>query len=213
MVPIGNRPDPVAHHEVLRPLRAHDFVLCLGYKADVIKEFFLTYNEALANDFVLSRRRQRGPAPQAPTSTTGTSRSSTRACTQHRPAPARGARAPRGRRDVPRQLRRRAHRRAAADDDRDFDAQRQVGRASCACGRTTLPLVDVDDGRLVRGIERRDAARTCGSTAASSSSAARSSTISQPGEELVEEPFERLIGREASCSPSGTTASGRRWTR
>ena len=31
-----------------------DFVLCLGYKAEVIKEYFLTYNEALANDFVLS---------------------------------------------------------------------------------------------------------------------------------------------------------------
>jgi glucose-1-phosphate cytidylyltransferase len=31
-----------------------DFVLCLGYKADVIKSFFLNYSEAMANDFVLS---------------------------------------------------------------------------------------------------------------------------------------------------------------
>ncbi|MBA2642100.1 MAG: glucose-1-phosphate cytidylyltransferase, partial [Actinobacteria bacterium] len=31
-----------------------DFVLCLGYKADSIKEYFLTYNEAFSNDFVLS---------------------------------------------------------------------------------------------------------------------------------------------------------------
>jgi glucose-1-phosphate cytidylyltransferase len=31
-----------------------DFVLCLGYKAEVIKQFFLTYNEAMANDFVLT---------------------------------------------------------------------------------------------------------------------------------------------------------------
>jgi glucose-1-phosphate cytidylyltransferase len=30
-----------------------DFVLCLGYKADVVKEYFLNYNEALSNDFVL----------------------------------------------------------------------------------------------------------------------------------------------------------------
>ena len=29
-------------------------MLCLGYKAEVIKHFFLTYNEAMANDFVLS---------------------------------------------------------------------------------------------------------------------------------------------------------------
>jgi glucose-1-phosphate cytidylyltransferase len=31
-----------------------EFILCLGYRAEVVKEFFLEYNEALANDFVLS---------------------------------------------------------------------------------------------------------------------------------------------------------------
>jgi glucose-1-phosphate cytidylyltransferase len=31
-----------------------DFILCLGYKADRIKQYFLTYHEALGNDFVLS---------------------------------------------------------------------------------------------------------------------------------------------------------------
>ena len=31
-----------------------DFILCLGYKAEGIKEYFLSYNEALSNDFVLS---------------------------------------------------------------------------------------------------------------------------------------------------------------
>ena len=31
-----------------------DFILCLGYRAEVIKEYFLSYNEALSNDFVLS---------------------------------------------------------------------------------------------------------------------------------------------------------------
>ena len=31
-----------------------DFVLCLGYRPEVIKEYFLGYNEALTNDFVLS---------------------------------------------------------------------------------------------------------------------------------------------------------------
>jgi glucose-1-phosphate cytidylyltransferase len=30
-----------------------DFVLCLGYQAETIKDYFLNYNEALANDFVL----------------------------------------------------------------------------------------------------------------------------------------------------------------
>jgi glucose-1-phosphate cytidylyltransferase len=54
MIPIG--PRPVLWH--VMKYYAHfgftDFILCLGYKAEVIKQFFLTYNEALANDFVLS---------------------------------------------------------------------------------------------------------------------------------------------------------------
>jgi glucose-1-phosphate cytidylyltransferase len=51
---IGNR--PILWH--LMKYYAHfghkDFVLCLGYKAEVIKNYFLNYNEALSNDFVLS---------------------------------------------------------------------------------------------------------------------------------------------------------------
>ncbi|MCI0557379.1 MAG: hypothetical protein MN733_02710 [Nitrososphaera sp.] len=31
-----------------------DFILCLGYRGDLIKDFFLTYNECVSNDFVLS---------------------------------------------------------------------------------------------------------------------------------------------------------------
>lgn len=31
-----------------------DFVLCLGYRGDLIREFFLDYNECLSNDFVMS---------------------------------------------------------------------------------------------------------------------------------------------------------------
>ena len=54
MIPVGNR--PILWH--VMKYYAHfgftDFVLCLGYKAEMIKQFFLTYNEALANDFVLS---------------------------------------------------------------------------------------------------------------------------------------------------------------
>jgi glucose-1-phosphate cytidylyltransferase len=54
MIPIGNR--PILWH--IMKYYAHfgfsDFVLCLGYKAEAIKHFFLTYSEAMANDFVLS---------------------------------------------------------------------------------------------------------------------------------------------------------------
>ena len=54
MVPIGYR--PILWH-VMR-YYAHfghkDFILCLGYKADIIKSYFLEYNECVSNDFVLS---------------------------------------------------------------------------------------------------------------------------------------------------------------
>jgi len=53
MVPIGYR--PIIWH--LMKYYAHyghtDFILCLGYKADVIKEYFLNYNECITNDFIL----------------------------------------------------------------------------------------------------------------------------------------------------------------
>jgi glucose-1-phosphate cytidylyltransferase len=32
----------------------NDFILCLGYKADMIKNYFLNYDECLSNDFTLS---------------------------------------------------------------------------------------------------------------------------------------------------------------
>jgi glucose-1-phosphate cytidylyltransferase len=53
MVPIGTR--PVLWH-VMKYFAYYghkDFILCLGHKAEVIKEFFLDYNEALSNDFIL----------------------------------------------------------------------------------------------------------------------------------------------------------------
>jgi glucose-1-phosphate cytidylyltransferase len=54
MVRIGYR--PILWH-VMR-YYAHfghrDFILCLGYRADAIKDYFLHYEEALSNDFVLS---------------------------------------------------------------------------------------------------------------------------------------------------------------
>lgn len=54
MVPIGYR--PILWH--LMKYYAHyghkDFILCLGYKADAIKNYFLNYDECLSNDFVLS---------------------------------------------------------------------------------------------------------------------------------------------------------------
>ena len=54
MVLIGQR--PILWH--VMKYYAHyghkDFVLCLGYKAEAIKNYFLNYNECASNDFVLS---------------------------------------------------------------------------------------------------------------------------------------------------------------
>lgn len=58
MVEIGYR--PLLWH-VMR-YYAHfghkDFILCLGYKANVIKDYFLKYTEATSNDFVLTNGNQ-----------------------------------------------------------------------------------------------------------------------------------------------------------
>jgi len=54
MVQIGHR--PILWH--LMKYYAHhghtDFILCLGYRGDVIKKYFLNYEETSSNDFVLS---------------------------------------------------------------------------------------------------------------------------------------------------------------
>jgi glucose-1-phosphate cytidylyltransferase len=55
MVPIGYR--PILWH--VMKYYAHyghkDFILCLGYKADIIKNYFRNYDECVSNDFVLSK--------------------------------------------------------------------------------------------------------------------------------------------------------------
>lgn len=54
LVPIGNR--PIMWH--VMKYYAHfghkQFILCLGYKGEKIKEYFLNYNEYLTNDFTLA---------------------------------------------------------------------------------------------------------------------------------------------------------------
>lgn len=55
MVEIGYR--PILWH--VMKYYAHfghtDFILCLGHKADVVKKYFLNYDECISNDFVLSK--------------------------------------------------------------------------------------------------------------------------------------------------------------
>jgi glucose-1-phosphate cytidylyltransferase len=53
MIPIGERPILWHIMRYYSTFGYHDFVLCLGYRAEVVKEYFLGYQEALTNDFVL----------------------------------------------------------------------------------------------------------------------------------------------------------------
>jgi glucose-1-phosphate cytidylyltransferase len=59
MVPIGYR--PILWH--VMKYYAHfghrDFILCLGYRADAIKNYFRTYDECVSNDFVLTEGGRR----------------------------------------------------------------------------------------------------------------------------------------------------------
>lgn len=59
MITIGYR--PLVWH--LMKYYAHhgfkDFILCLGYRADYVKNYFLTYNECVSNDFTLSEGGRR----------------------------------------------------------------------------------------------------------------------------------------------------------
>jgi glucose-1-phosphate cytidylyltransferase len=60
MVTIGYR--PIIWH--LMKYYAHfghtEFILCLGYRGDLIKQYFLTYDECLSNDFELTGGSTRG---------------------------------------------------------------------------------------------------------------------------------------------------------
>lgn len=54
MVEVGHRPILWNVMKYYAHYGHKDFILCLGYKGDVIKNYFLNYNEAISNDFVLS---------------------------------------------------------------------------------------------------------------------------------------------------------------
>jgi glucose-1-phosphate cytidylyltransferase len=54
MVPIGYRPILWHVMKYFAHFGHKEFILCLGYRGDLIKQYFLNYDECLSNDFVLS---------------------------------------------------------------------------------------------------------------------------------------------------------------
>ena len=55
MVPLGYRPILWHLMKYYAYYGHRDFILCLGYRGDMIKNYFLHYEEGLSNDFVLSQ--------------------------------------------------------------------------------------------------------------------------------------------------------------
>jgi len=54
MVNIGYRPILWHVMKYYAHFGCRDFILCLGHRADAVKDYFLNYNECASNDFVLS---------------------------------------------------------------------------------------------------------------------------------------------------------------
>jgi glucose-1-phosphate cytidylyltransferase len=55
MVAIGYRPIIWNVMKFFAHFGHRDFILCLGYRGDLIKQYFLNYDECLSNDFTLSK--------------------------------------------------------------------------------------------------------------------------------------------------------------
>jgi len=52
MVPIGYRPILWNVMKYYANFGHNDFILCLGYKEDIIKKYFINYDETVSNDFI-----------------------------------------------------------------------------------------------------------------------------------------------------------------
>ena len=100
-----------------------DFILCLGYRGDLIRDYFLNYNECLSNDFTLSEGGRKLELHSTDIHDWRITFVDTGLALEHRPAAAAGARAPAGRGRVPGELRGRPVGHAARRPDRRLRAQ------------------------------------------------------------------------------------------
>ncbi|MEX0729914.1 MAG: sugar phosphate nucleotidyltransferase [Aquisalimonadaceae bacterium] len=58
LVPVGDRPIIWNIMKYYAHYGHKDFILCLGYRGDLIKDYFLKYNECMTNDFLLRSGRE-----------------------------------------------------------------------------------------------------------------------------------------------------------
>ena len=194
MVKIGYR--PILWH--LMKYYAHfghkDFVLCLGYKADVIKEFFLRYEEWISNDFTLSKGGKELTLENNDIEDWNITFVDTglHANIGERLVAVRRYVAGRG--DLPRQLLRRAHRPRPQHDDR-----RSSGPATRSPSFLAVPpsqsfhLVDLDADGHVASLRLGRASPNLLINAGFFVLRQEIFDYIEPGDELVLAPFARLI--------------------
>ncbi len=115
-----------------------EFVLCLGYRGDMIREYFLRYNECMTNDFTLSEGGRRIDLRAKDIERLENHVRRHRAARQHRSATAaREAAYVEGEDGLPRQLLRRAVGPAARPDDQRLHDQESGRKLRCQCVRGT----------------------------------------------------------------------------
>ena len=192
LVEVGQR--PVMWH--LMRYYAHfghkEFILCLGHGAAKIKEYFLNYNECTANDFVLSEGGKTIELLNTDIHDWTDLVRRHRSALEHRRAAAPRPRPPRRRRDVPRQLRRRPVGPRSRRLRRPLRRSRRDGSFLSVPAPHTFHIVHSDADNYVEQLEligRSPVRINAGFFVLRN----EIFDVLNPGEELVLEPFQRLI--------------------
>ena len=121
-----------------------EFIVCLGYKADVIKQYFLAYNECLSNNFVMAQGGKHVELLKSDIQDWRITFVDTGISRRHRGAASSRAPVRRGRRDVPGELHRLPYRPGSerVHGARSARQRKTAGHGHRAAQRE-LPLRDV----------------------------------------------------------------------
>ena len=174
-----------------------DFILCLGYKGNVIKDYFLHYDESVSNDFVWSQGGKNIQFLNRDIDDWTITFVETGANVEHRPTSESRRAVPAGRRDVPRKLWRRSERRSASAM---LDTFRSEQRGSIAVAGAADREFRHRQARRRRHVVTESAPLTQTDIWINGGFFVMRNEIFdhiQPGEELVREPFQRLIEKQA----------------
>ena len=189
-------PRPIVWH--LMKYYAHyghrEFILCLGHGGRAIKEYFLTYDESTTNDFVLSNGGQERRLPVArPRRLEDHVRRHRHQLADRRTTAARpGTR--RGRPVVPRELRRRSLGSATRLVHRRGDSKRdKIATFITVPAPHTFHIVHSDTDQHVEQL-KLVAESTVRCNAGFFVFKSEIFDYLEPGDELVDRPFTRLIG-------------------